>query len=147
MLKGKFFLTFGNQILEIMKTLKILRPILLVAGLCCLIAALAPRVMVQGKPDWLMIALLAVCVVAIPVSYVNRIKKQENSMYLSRIEKGLIITYIIVWSVFTFYSAYLVFNGRVILTSLALVFVGASCITDYVILLRLKKEFDTEHTA
>lgn len=101
--------------------------------------------MVQGKPDWMMIVLLAVCTIAIPVSYVNRIKKQESAMYLSRIEKGLIITYIIVWSVFTFYSAYLVFNGRVILTSLALVFVGASCITDYVILLRLKKEFDAEH--
>ena len=130
-----------------MKTLKILRPILLAAGLCCLIAALAPRVMVQGKPDWLMIALLAICAVAIPVSYVSRIKKQESPMYLSRTEKGLIITYIIVWSVFTLYSAYLVFSSRVILTSLALVFVGASCITDYVILLRLKKEFDTEHTA
>ncbi len=128
-----------------MKTLKILRPILLAAGLCCLIAALAPRVMVQGKPDWMMIVLLAVCTIAIPVSYVSRIKKQESTMYLSRIEKGMIITYIIVWSVFTFYSAYLVFSGRVILTHLALVFVGASCITDYVILLRLKKDFDAEH--
>lgn len=128
-----------------MKTLKILRPLLLAAGLCCLIAALAPRVMVQGKPDWMMIALLAICVVAIPVSYVNRIRKQESTMYLSRTEKGLIITYIIVWSVFTLYSTYLVFSGRMILPSLALVFIGVSCITDYVILFRLKKEFDAAH--
>ncbi|MBR5104051.1 MAG: hypothetical protein IKV05_05140 [Bacteroidales bacterium] len=130
-----------------MKSLKILRPILLAAGMCCLIAALAPRVMVQGKPDWLMIALLAIFVVAIPVSYVNRIKKQESSMYLSRIEKGMIITYIIIWSVFTLYSAYLTFSGNLKLTCLALVFIGASAIIDYIILYRVKKEFDTEHTA
>ena len=111
----------------------------------CLIAALAPRVMVQGKPDWMMIALLAIFIIAIPVSFSNRIKKQESSMYLSRIEKGMIITYIIVWSVFTLYSAYLTFSGNLKLTCLALVFIGASGIVDYTILLRLKKEFDAEH--
>lgn len=128
-----------------MKTLKILRPLLLAAGLVCLIIALVPRVVVQGKPDWMMIALLAVCVVGIPVSYVLRIRKQQSEMYLSRAEKGMVIMYIVLWSVFTLYSAYLVISGSLKLTSLALLFVGLSAIIDYVILYRLKKQFDTEH--
>lgn len=53
-----------------MKILKISRLVLLAAGVICLAAAVAPRVMVQGKPDWMMIALLAICVIAIPISYV-----------------------------------------------------------------------------
>lgn len=128
-----------------MKTLKILRPILLAAGVICLIVALAPRVMVQGKPDWMMIALLAVCAVGIPVSYVQRIKRQQSAMYLSRTEKGMIVMYMVIWSLFTLYSIYLVICGRILLTSLALLFVGASALIDYTILFKLKKEFDTEH--
>ena len=65
-----------------MKILKILRPILLAAGVICLAAAVAPRVMVQGKPDWMMIVLLAICVIAIPISYVQRIKKQQSEMLM-----------------------------------------------------------------
>ena len=129
-----------------MKTLKILRPILLVAGLCCLIAALAPRVMVQGKPDWMMIVLLAICVIAIPISYVQRIKKQQSEMYLSRAEKGMIIAYIVLWSIFTLISVYgLVTSVSPRLSGLALVFIGVSAIIDYMILYRLKKDFEAEH--
>ena len=129
-----------------MKILKILRPILLAAGVICLAAAVAPRVMVQGKPDWMMIVLLAICVIAIPISYVQRIKKQQSEMYLSRTEKGMIITYIVLWSIFTLISVYgLVTTCSLRLSGLALVFIGASAIIDYMILYRLKKNFEAEH--
>ena len=129
-----------------MKILKILRPILLAAGVICLAAAVAPRVMVQGKPDWMMIALLAICVIAIPISYLQRIKKQQSEMYLSRTEKGMIITYIVLWSIFTLISVYgLVTASSLRVSGLALVFIGASAIIDYMILYRLKKDFETEH--
>ena len=129
-----------------MKILKILRLVLLAVGVICLAAAVAPRIMVQGKPDWMMIVLLAICVIAIPISYVQRIKKQQSEMYLSRAEKGMIITYIVLWSIFTLISAYgLVTSVSPRLSGLALVFIGASAIIDYVILYRLKKDFETEH--
>lgn len=129
-----------------MKILKILRLVLLAAGVICLAAAVAPRVMVQGKPDWMMIVLLAICVIAIPISYVQRIKKQQSEMYLSRAEKGMIITYIVLWSIFTLISVYgLVTTSSLRLSGLALVFIGASAIIDYMILYRLKKDFETEH--
>ena len=129
-----------------MKTLKILRPVLLAAGLICLAAAVAPRVMVQGKPDWMMIVLLAICVIAIPISYVQRIKKQQSEMYLSRAEKGMIIAYIVLWSIFTLISVYgLVTTSSLRLSGLALVFIGASAILNYIILYRLKKDFEAEH--
>ena len=129
-----------------MKILKILRLVLLAVGVICLAAAVAPRVMVQGKPDWMMIVLLAICVIAIPISYVQRIKKQQSEMYLSRAEKGMIITYIVLWSIFTLISVYgLVTTSSLRLSGLALVFIGASAIIDYMILYRLKKDFDAEH--
>ena len=129
-----------------MKILKILRPVLLAAGVICLAAAVAPRVMVQGKPDWMMIALLAICVIAIPISYVQRIKKQQSEMYLSRAEKGMIIAYIVLWSIFTLISVYgLVTTSSLRLSGLALVFIGASAILNYIILYRLKKDFEAEH--
>ena len=129
-----------------MKILKILRPILLAAGVICLAAAVAPRIMVQGKPDWMMIVLLAIYVIAIPISYVQRIKKQQSEMYLSRAEKGMIITYIVLWSIFTLISVYgLVTTSSLRLSGLALVFIGASAIIDYMILYRLKKDFEAEH--
>ena len=129
-----------------MKILKILRLVLLAVGVICLAAAVAPRVMVQGKPDWMMIALLAICVIAIPISYVQRIKKQQSEMYLSRTEKGMIITYIVLWSIFTLISVYgLVTTSSLRLSGLALVFIGASAIIDYMILYRLKKDFEAEH--
>ena len=129
-----------------MKILKILRLVLLAAGVICLAAAVAPRVMVQGKPDWMMIVLLAICVIAIPISYVQRIKKQQSEMYLSRTEKGMIITYIVLWSIFTLISVYGLFTSvSPRLSGLALVFIGASAIIDYVILYRLKKGFEAEH--
>lgn len=129
-----------------MKILKISRLVLLAAGVICLAAAVAPRVMVQGKPDWMMIALLAICVIAIPISYVQRIKKQQSEMYLSRTEKGMIITYIVLWSIFTLISVYgLVTASSLRLSGLALVFIGASAIIDYMILYRLKKDFEAEH--
>ena len=129
-----------------MKILKILRLVLLAAGVICLAAAVAPRVMVQGKPDWMMIVLLAICVIAIPISYVQRIKKQQSEMYLSRAEKGMIITYIVLWSIFTLISVYgLVTSVSPRLSGLALVFIGASAIIDYMILYRLKKGFEAEH--
>ena len=129
-----------------MKILKILRLVLRAAGVICLAAAVAPRVMVQGKPDWMMIVLLAICVIAIPISYVQRIKKQQSEMYLSRAEKGMIITYIVLWSIFTLISVYgLVTTSSLRLSGLALVFIGASAIIDYMILYRLKKDFETEH--
>ena len=128
-----------------MKILKILRLILLAAGVICLAAAVAPRVMVQGKPDWMMIVLLAICVIAIPVSYVQRIKKQQSEMYLSRTEKGMIITYIVLWSIFTLISVYGLVTSSLRLSGLALVFIGAAAIIDYVILYRLKKDFEAEH--
>ena len=129
-----------------MKILKILRPVLLTAGLICLAAAVAPRVMVQGKPDWMMIVLLAICVIAIPISYVQRIKKQQSEMYLSRAEKGMIIAYIVLWSIFTLISVYgLVTTSSLRLSGLALVFIGASAILNYIILYRLKKNFEAEH--
>ena len=129
-----------------MKILKILRPILLAAGVICLAAAVAPRIMVQGKPDWMMIVLLAIYVIAIPISYVQRIKKQQSEMYLSRAEKGMIITYIVLWSIFTLISVYgLVTTSSLRLSGLALVFIGASAILNYIILYRLKKNFEAEH--
>ena len=129
-----------------MKILKILRLVLLAAGVICLAAAVAPRVMVQGKPDWMMIVLLAICVIAIPISYVQRIKKQQSEMYLSRAEKGMIITYIVLWSIFTLISVYaLVTTSSLRLSGLALVFIGASAILNYIILYRLKKDFEAEH--
>jgi hypothetical protein len=129
-----------------MKILKILRLVLLAVGVICLAAAVAPRVMVQGKPDWMMIVLLAICVIAIPISYVQRIKKQQSDMYLSRAEKGMIITYIVLWSIFTLISVYgLVTTSSLRLSGLALVFIGASAIIDYMILYRLKKDFEAEH--
>lgn len=129
-----------------MKILKILRLVLLAAGVICLAAAVAPRVMVQGKPDWMMIVLLAICVIAIPVSYVQRIKKQQSEMYLSRAEKGMIIAYIVLWSIFTLISVYgLVTTSSLRLSGLALVFIGASAILNYIILYRLKKDFEAEH--
>lgn len=129
-----------------MKILKILRLVLLAVGVICLAAAVAPRVMVQGKPDWMMIVLLAICVIAIPISYVQRIKKQQSEMYLSRAEKGMIIAYIVLWSIFTLISVYgLVTTSSLRLSGLALVFIGASAIIDYMILYRLKKDFETEH--
>ena len=129
-----------------MKILKILRLVLLAAGVICLAAALAPRVMVQGKPDWMMIVLLAICVIAIPISYVQRIKKQQSEMYLSRAEKGMIIAYIVLWSIFTLISVYgLVTTSSLRLSGLALVFIGASAILNYIILYRLKKNFEAEH--
>ena len=129
-----------------MKILKILRLVLLAAGVICLAAAVAPRVMVQGKPDWMMIVLLAICVIAIPISYVQRIKKQQIEMYLSRAEKGMIITYIVLWSIFTLISVYgLVTTSSLRLSGLALVFIGASAILNYIILYRLKKNFEAEH--
>ena len=129
-----------------MKILKILRLVLLAVGVICLAAAVAPRVMVRGKPDWMMIVLLAICVIAIPISYVQRIKKQQSEMYLSRAEKGMIITYIVLWSIFTLISVYgLVTSVSPRLSGLALVFIGASAIIDYMILYRLKKDFETEH--
>ena len=112
----------------------------------CLAAAVAPRVMVQGKPDWMMIVLLAICVIAIPISYVQRIKKQQSEMYLSRAEKGMIITYIVLWSIFTLISLYgLVTSVSPRLSGLALVLIGAAAIIDYMILYRLKKDFEAEH--
>ena len=129
-----------------MKILKILRLVLLAVGVICLAAAVAPRVMVQGKPDWMMIVLLAICVIAIPISYVQRIKKQQSEMYLSRAEKGMIITYIVLWSIFTLISVYgLVTTSSLRLSGLALVFIGASAILNYIILYRLKKDFEAEH--
>ncbi|MBO5877671.1 MAG: hypothetical protein J6Q37_08565 [Bacteroidales bacterium] len=129
-----------------MKILKILRLVLLAAGVICLAAAVAPRVMVQGKPDWMMIVLLAICVIAIPISYVQRIKKQQSEMYLSRAEKGMIIAYIVLWSIFTLISVYgLVTTSSLRLSGLALVFIGASAILNYIILYRLKKNFEAEH--
>ena len=128
-----------------MKILKILRLVLLAGGVICLAAALAPRVMVQGKPDWMMIVLLAICVIAIPISYVQRIKKQQSEMYLSRAEKGMIITYIVLWSIFTLISVYGLVTSSLRLSGLALVFIGASAIIDYMILYRLKKDFEAEH--
>ena len=129
-----------------MKILKILRLVLLAVGVICLAAALAPRVMVQGKPDWMMIVLLAICVIAIPISYVQRIKKQQSEMYLSRAEKGMIIAYIVLWSIFTLISVYgLVTTSSLRLSGLALVFIGASAILNYIILYRLKKNFEAEH--
>lgn len=129
-----------------MKILKILRLVLLAVGVICLAAAVAPRVMVQGKPDWMMIVLLAICVIAIPISYVQRIKKQQSEMYLSRTENGMIITYIVLWSIFTLISAYgLVTSVSPRLSGLALVFIGAAAIIDYVILYRLKNDFEAEH--
>lgn len=128
-----------------MKILKILRLVLLAAGVICLAAAVAPRIMVQGKPDWMMIVLLAICVIAIPISYVQRIKKQQSEMYLSRTEKGMIITYIVLWSIFTLISVYGLVTSSLRLSGLALVFIGASAIIDYMILYRLKKDFEAEH--
>lgn len=129
-----------------MKILKILRLVLLAVGVICLAAAVAPRIMVQGKPDWMMIVLLAICVIAIPISYVQRIKKQQSEMYLSRTENGMIITYIVLWSIFTLISVYGLFTSvSPRLSGLALVFIGASAIIDYVILYRLKKGFEAEH--
>lgn len=128
-----------------MKILKILRLVLLAAGVICLAAAVAPRVMVQGKPDWMMIVLLAICVIAIPISYVQRIKKQQSEMYLSRTEKGMIITYIVLWSIFTLISVYGLVTSSLRLSGLALVFIGAAAIIDYMILYRLKKDFEAEH--
>ena len=129
-----------------MKILKISRLVLLAAGVICLAAAVAPRVMVQGKPDWMMIVLLAICVIAIPISYVQRIKKQQSEMYLSRAEKGMIITYIVLWSIFTLISVYgLVTSVSPRLSGLALVFIGAAAIIDHMILYRLKKDFEAEH--
>ena len=129
-----------------MKILKILRLVLLAAGVICLAAAVAPRVMVQGKPDWMMIVLLAICVIAIPISYVQRIKKQQSEIYLSRAEKGMIIAYIVLWSIFTLISVYgLVTTSSLRLSGLALVFIGASAILNYIILYRLKKDFEAEH--
>lgn len=129
-----------------MKILKILRLVLLAVGVICLAAAVAPRIMVQGKPDWMMIVLLAICVIAIPISYVQRIKKQQSEMYLSRAEKGMIIAYIVLWSIFTLISVYgLVTSVSPRLSGLALVFIGASAIIDYMILYRLKKDFEAEH--
>lgn len=129
-----------------MKILKILRLVLLAVGVICLAAAVAPRVMVQGKPDWMMIVLLAICVIAIPISYVQRIKKQQSEMYLSRAEKGMIIAYIVLWSIFTLISVYgLVTTSSLRLSGLALVFIGASAILNYIILYRLKKNFEAEH--
>ena len=129
-----------------MKILKILRLVLLAVGVICLAAAVAPRVMVQGKPDWMMIVLLAICVIAIPISYVQRIKKQQSEMYLSRAEKGMIIAYIVLWSIFTLISVYgLVTTSSLRLSGLALVFIGASAILKYIILYRLKKDFEAEH--
>ena len=128
-----------------MKILKILRLVLLAAGVICLAAAVAPRVMVQGKPDWMMIVLLAICVIAIPISYVQRIKKQQSEMYLSRTEKGMIITYIVLWSIFTLISVYGLVTSSMRLSGLALVLIGAAAIIDYVILYRLKKDFEAEH--
>ena len=128
-----------------MKILKILRLVLLAVGVICLAAAVAPRIMVQGKPDWMMIVLLAICVIAIPISYVQRIKKQQSEMYLSRTEKGMIITYIVLWSIFTLISVYGLVTSSLRLSGLALVFIGAAAIIDYVILYRLKKDFEAEH--
>ena len=129
-----------------MKILKILRLVLLAGGVICLAAAVAPRVIVQGKPDWMMIVLLAICVIAIPISYVQRIKKQQSEMYLSRTEKSMIITYIVLWSIFTLISVYgLVNSTSPRLSGLALVFIGASAIIDYIILYMLKKGLDAEH--
>ena len=129
-----------------MKILKILRLVLLAAGVICLAAAVAPRIMVQGKPDWMMIVLFAICVIAIPISYVQRIKKQQSEMYLSRAEKGMIIAYIVLWSIFTLISVYgLVTTSSLRLSGLALVFIGASAILNYIILYRLKKNFEAEH--
>ena len=128
-----------------MKILKILRLVLLAAGVICLAAAVAPRVMVQGKPDWMMIVLLAICVIAIPISYVQRIKKQQSEMYLSRTEKGMFITYIVLWSIFTLISVYGLVTSSLRLSGLALVFIGAAAIIDYMILYRLKKDFEAEH--
>ena len=129
-----------------MKILKILRLVLLAVGVICLAAAVAPRIMVQGKPDWMMIVLLAICVIAIPISYVQRIKKQQSEMYLSRAEKGMIIAYIVLWSIFTLISVYgLVTTSSLRLSGLALVFIGASAILNYIILYRLKKDFEAEH--
>ena len=129
-----------------MKILKISRLVLLAVGVICLAAAVAPRVMVQGKPDWMMIVLLAICVIAIPISYVQRIKKQQSEMYLSRAEKGMIIAYIVLWSIFTLISVYgLVTTSSLRLSGLALVFIGASAILNYIILYRLKKNFEAEH--
>lgn len=129
-----------------MKILKILRLVLLAVGVICLAAAVAPRIMVQGKPDWMMIVLLAICVIAIPISYVQRIKKQQSEMYLSRAEKGMIIAYIVLWSIFTLISVYgLVTTSSLRLSGLALVFIGASAILNYIILYRLKKNFEAEH--
>lgn len=128
-----------------MKILKILRLVLLAVGVICLAAAVAPRVMVQGKPDWMMIVLLAICVIAIPISYVQRIKKQQSEMYLSRAEKGMIIAYIVLWSIFTLISVYGLVTSSLRLSGLALVFIGASAIIDYMILYRLKKDFEAEH--
>ena len=129
-----------------MKILKISRLVLLAVGVICLAAAVAPRVMVQGKPDWMMIVLLAICVIAIPISYVQRIKKQQSEMYLSRAEKGMIIAYIVLWSIFTLISIYgLVTTSSLRLSGLALVFIGASAILNYIILYRLKKNFEAEH--
>ena len=128
-----------------MKILKILRLVLLAVGVICLAAAVAPRVMVQGKPDWMMIVLLAICVIAIPISYVQRIKKQQSEMYLSRAEKGMIIAYIVLWSIFTLISVYGLVTSSLRLSGLALVFIGASAILNYIILYRLKKDFEAEH--
>lgn len=128
-----------------MKILKILRLVLLAVGVICLASALAPRVMVQGKPDWMMIVLLAICVIAIPISYVQRIKKQQSEMYLSRAEKGMIIAYIVLWSIFTLISVYGLVTSSLRLSGLALVFIGASAILNYIILYRLKKNFEAEH--
>ena len=92
-----------------------------------------------------MIVLLAICVIAIPISYVQRIKKQQSEMYLSRTEKGMIITYIVLWSIFTLISVYGLVTSSLRLSGLALVFIGAAAIIDYMILYRLKKDFEAEH--
>jgi hypothetical protein len=133
-----------------MKTLKILRPIFLAAGLVCLLVALFPKVMVQGKADWLMIAMLVVCIAAFPATYVSHTKKERNPMFLSRADLKMLFINLAMWTFFMGYSAYMVIKAitagiALPWTLLACVFVGLYGIVNSIVMIKAKKNFDAEN--
>jgi Na+-transporting NADH:ubiquinone oxidoreductase subunit NqrB len=126
-----------------MKTLKILRPIFLAAGLVCLLVALFPKVMVQGKVDWLMTAMLLVCIAAFPATYVNHTRKERNTMYLSSTDTKMMVLNLCMWTFFMGYSAYTVIKAIVAGIALpwpllACVFVGLYGIVNSIVIIKAK---------
>ena len=127
-----------------MNALKTCRIAALIATLLCLILAIVYNVN-NGEPDWDIILILAMFVIALPIGLIARIKNENNHDYLATTKKaGLIIhniLCILVLGIFIFW----LFDGMSAKTScfsLGICFLCIYQLCSNAIVYKLKKTFE-----